>query len=146
MIDNQRIEKYLNQIFSEVDAINSILTCNDEEILESKSLLRSLKYSVVVVAEAIANTLQHILAKKYKVSISGYKEVLTRSRENQVISSELLGKLHPFITFRNMLIHQYWLVDDNLFLKNLRSGIEDFKAFISEINSIVDSLDEEKEV
>jgi len=146
MIDNQRIEKYLNQIFSEVDAINSILTCNDEEILESKSLLRSLKYSVVVVAEAIANTLQHILAKKYKVSISGYKEVLTRSRENQVISSELLGRLHPFITFRNMLIHQYWLVDDNLFLKNLRSGIEDFKAFISEINSIVDSLDEEKEV
>lgn len=144
MIDNQRIEKYLNQIFSEVDAINSILTQNDKEILESKSLLRSLKYSVVVVAEAIANALQHILAKKYKVSISGYKEVLTRSREKQVISSELLGKLHPFITFRNMLIHQYWLVDDNLFLKNLRSGIEDFKAFIIEINRIVNSLDEEK--
>lgn len=144
MIDNQRIKKYLNQIFSEIDAINSILAQNDKEILESRSLLRSLKYSVVVVAEAIANTLQHILAKKYKVSISGYKEVLTRSRENQVISSELLGKLHPFITFRNMLIHQYWLVDDNLFLKNLRSGIEDFKAFIIEINSIVNSLDEEK--
>lgn len=145
MINSQKIEKYLNRISSEIEVINSILSNNDKEILDSKFLLRSLKYSVVVVAEAIANTLQHILAKKYNVSISGYKEVLTKSRENQVISSDLLGKLHPFVTFRNMLIHQYWMVDDNLFLNNIRTGIEDFKAFISEITNIISSLDEDKE-
>ncbi|HEX9971037.1 MAG TPA: HepT-like ribonuclease domain-containing protein [bacterium] len=107
MLNRERLTKYLEQISSEIDIINSILVHNDEEILESKHFLRSLKYSTVVIAEAIANTLQHILAKKFKVTVSGYKEVLIKSRDNQVVSSELLGNLHPFIRFRNMLIHQY---------------------------------------
>ncbi|MCI0494480.1 DUF86 domain-containing protein [candidate division KSB1 bacterium] len=140
MLNRERLTKYLEQISSEIDIINSILVHNDEEILESKHFLRSLKYSAVVIAEAIANTLQHILAKKFKVTVSGYKEVLIKSRDNQVVSSELLGNLHPFIRFRNMLIHQYWDVDDQLFLTNLRSGTKDFQAFINEIERIIESL------
>jgi uncharacterized protein YutE (UPF0331/DUF86 family) len=37
-------------------------------------ILRGLKYSIVLISEAIANTLQHIIAKKYHVSISGYTQ------------------------------------------------------------------------
>ena len=146
MLNSDRITKYLEQISTEIDVINSTIIHDDEKLLDSKQFLRSLKYSTVIIAEAIANTLEHILAKKYKAAVSGYKEVLTKSRENQVISSELLGKLYPFIKFRNMLIHQYWEVDDKLFLKNLRNGIKDFQAFIIEINNILDSSDKEKEI
>lgn len=37
-------------------------------------------------------------------------------------------------------------VDDNFFVKNLRDGIQNFQALIIEINAILDSLNEEKEV
>ena len=143
MINFVRIRKYLQQISDEIAIINSSLKEEDKNIIDSKYHLRSLKYSMVVIAEAIANTLQHLLAKKFNVSVSGYKEVFIKARANHIISDDLYSKLYPFIQFRNMLIHQYWEVDDELFLKNLRAGIGDFEVFIKTVDSILDSLDTE---
>ena len=56
-INHDRIEKYLNDIASEVDDTNSILSRPDEQILGDRHLLKSLKYSVVVIAEAISGVL-----------------------------------------------------------------------------------------
>jgi len=136
-IDFDRIEKYLEQITAEYDVINSILAQLDHEIIQSFHHIRSLKYSMIIVSEAIASTLQHILAIKHNVAISGYKEAFVKAKEYNLISSELLEKLQPFISFRNMLVHHYWKVDDDLFLKNLRSGLGDFQDFMKEINSLL---------
>lgn len=137
LIDVNRIEKYLNKITTELDIINSILLQSNNEILQSSHLIRSLKYSIIVIAEAIANVLHHILAKKHNVAISGYKEIFVKAKEYQIVSSELLGKLQPFFNFRNILVHHYWKVDNNLFIKNLRGGVRDFQNFMKEINSLM---------
>ena len=39
--------------------------------------------------------------------------------------------------FRKMLVHQYWKVDDNVFMKNLREGLDDFRNFVNEIRNII---------
>ena len=33
-----------------------------------------------------------------------------------------------------MLVHQYWRIDDMIFLENLREGIDDFQLFMKEIH------------
>lgn len=133
-VDFSRIDKYLDQIICETEEIKLILQQPNAEIKQSPHLLRSLKYSIIVISEAIANTLQHILAKKYREAVSGYKEVFIKANEHQIISSKLFQRLQPFISFRNMLVHQYWRVDDDIFLKNIRDGLLDFQKFIREIN------------
>lgn len=128
-INHDRIEKYLNDIASEVDDTNSILSRPDEQILGDRHLLKSLKYSVVVIAEAISGVLQHILAKRHNVAIGGYVEAFVKSREYRIVPEDLIERLLPFSRFRNMLVHQYWKVDDRVFLENIRAGIEDFQSF-----------------
>ena len=133
-LDKVRIEKYLDEIINESLVIQQVLKKCDDDIIQSPIYLRGLKYSIILISEAIANTLQHILAKKYNISVNGYSQCFTKAQNNNIISNQLFERLKPFSNFRNMLVHQYWQIDDILFLSNLRSGINDFQLFVKEIN------------
>jgi uncharacterized protein YutE (UPF0331/DUF86 family) len=54
-----------------------------------------------------------------------------------VISTKLLTRLQPFFRFRNMLVHQYWRVDNKVFESDLRNGLNDFRMFVNEIRKII---------
>ena len=129
-VDLERIEKYLGEIAAETEDISQILeNTTDKDILKSKHILKSLKYSTIIIAEAIASTLQHLLAKKHNVVVGGYMDVFNKSISHSLLNEELFERLQPFIIFRNMLVHQYWRVKDEVFIQNLRAGIKDFSSF-----------------
>jgi len=148
-LDDERLGKYLDEIAAETIDIEKILNQkgkkNDGSLIDPH-ILKSFKYSTIVVAEAIASTLQHILAKKYNVVIDGYTAVFSKSKDNNVISAKLLARLQPFVRFRNMLVHQYWRVDNDVFENNLRNGLKDFRLFVAEIKKIIkEDCEEAKE-
>jgi len=139
-LDNERLAKYLDEIASETIDIEKVIGPNGKKrnlLVQDPYILKSLKYSTIVIAEAIASALQHILAKKYNVVIDGYTAVFSKSKDKNVISSKLLTRLQPFVRFRNMLVHQYWRVDNNVFENNLRNGLNDFRLFVAEIKKII---------
>ena len=139
-LDDERLEKYLDEIAAETIDIEKAIRPNSKKnnvLVQDPHILKSLKYSTIVIAEAIASALQHILAKKYNVVIDGYTAVFSKSKDNNVISSKLLTKLQPFVRFRNMLVHQYWRVNNNVFENNLRNGLNDFRLFVAEIKKII---------
>ena len=140
-LDDKRLGKYLDEIAAETIDIEKTIgqkgKKRDDLVQQDPHILKSLKYSTIVIAEAIASTLQHILAKKYNVVIDGYMAVFSRSKENRVISTKLLTRLQPFFRFRNMLVHQYWRVDNQVFESNLRDGLNDFRTFVNEIGKII---------
>lgn len=140
-LDKRRIEKYLDEIAAETLDVEKILEKKNEEILKNNHILKSLKYSTIVIAEAIASTLQHILAKKHNTVVDGYMDVFNKSMICSILTEELLERLKPFIVFRNMLVHQYWRVKDEIFLNNMRMGINDFRDFIINIkNQLKDTV------
>ena len=69
--------------------------------------------------------------------IAGYMASFSESKEHKVIQIELLTRLQPFFRFRNMLAHQYWRVNNKVFISNLRNGLNDFRIFVSEIRKII---------
>ena len=140
-LDDKRLGKYLDEIAAETIDIEKTIgqkgKKSDDLVQQDPHILKSLKYSTIVIAEAIASTLQHILAKKYNVVIDGYMAAFSKSKENQVISTKLLTRLQPFFRFRNMLVHQYWRVDNQVFESNLKDGLNDFRMFVNEIRKII---------
>ena len=148
-LDHDRLQKYLDEIAAETIDVEGLLHQEPRkpiDIVGNPTVLKSLKYSTIVIAEAIASVLQHILAKKHNTVIDGYTSVFTKSKEHKVISTELMARLQPFIRFRNMLVHQYWRVDDNVFENNLRNGLNDFRLFVAEIKkNIREDREEAKE-
>jgi uncharacterized protein YutE (UPF0331/DUF86 family) len=132
-LDPKRIESYLQQIVAEVADLEKALAIPDGQVLSDRAKLKSLKYSVIVIAEAMTGALQHILAKKHSVAVDGYSDALMKSARHKVVDEELLGRLRPFFVFRNMLVHQYWRVQDETFLGNLRVGLNDFREFVRQL-------------
>ncbi|MDZ7700092.1 MAG: HepT-like ribonuclease domain-containing protein [Deltaproteobacteria bacterium] len=135
-IDRKRLNKYLDEIASETIDIERLLAHPDDEIISDQHLMKSLKYSTIVIAEAIAATLQHVLAKRHNAVVEGYMEVFRKTREFSILPADLVSRLQPFLRFRNMLVHQYWRVNDRTFLANLRDGLADFHEFGLEIREL----------
>jgi uncharacterized protein YutE (UPF0331/DUF86 family) len=80
-VNHDRIMKYLNDLAAEMEDIQALLANPDDELLAQSHYIKALKYSTIVVAESMANVLQHALAKEHNVVIRGFTEVFMKARD-----------------------------------------------------------------
>jgi uncharacterized protein YutE (UPF0331/DUF86 family) len=110
---------------------------SDAELLKDLWVLKGLKYSLVEIAEAMANILQHILAKEMGEPVTGYVETIIRAGETNILPNHLSEKIKPFFDFRNSLIHRYWIISDEKLLSLVRENQIDFLTFIEAIEDYI---------
>ena len=136
MINRVRVKKYLNEIKRNTSDLRTLIDKND---LAPESLaLKAAKYILIELAEAMANTVQHILAKDKGIAVSGYVDTFIKGKKYNIISDNTFQRLKPFFDFRNSLIHRYWTIDDNLLITNIKNGVDDFDRFVQEIEAYLD--------
>jgi uncharacterized protein YutE (UPF0331/DUF86 family) len=139
-IDIDKIQKYLFEIRARHREIEELLlNKSDTEILAEPWVLKGLKYTLIEIAEAMANTLQHILAKDMGEPVAGYVETITRAGEKNIVPEALSRKIKPFFDFRNSLIHRYWYISDEKLLSLVRENSMDFISFIEAIENYIRS-------
>ncbi len=129
--DPVRIRQYLTEIRRNSLELNQLIDQN--ELTPESVPLKAAKYILIELAEAMCNTLQHILAKDKGLAVSGYIDAISKGHENGILSEQLFQRLKPFFDFRNSLIHRYWTVDEDRLINNVLKGRGDFDAFIEEI-------------
>ncbi|BBO80281.1 DUF86 domain-containing protein [Desulfosarcina ovata] len=132
-IDPIRITGYLTEIRRNSTALQELIEKN--ELYPDSIPLKAAKYILIELAEAISNTIQHILAKQKGIPVSGYIDTIVKAHDHALISEDLFQKLKPFFDFRNSLIHRYWIIDDQKLIENIKKGKKDFDQFIDEIES-----------
>ncbi len=130
-IDNIRINRLLVEITKNSSDLESLIQKN--QLAPDSVELKAAKYILIEIAEGIAHILQHLLAKKEGLAVSGYLDTLAKGYKTGVISEKLFNKLKPFMHFRHSLVHRYWTIDDTLLIKNIISGYKDFHQFVEEI-------------
>ena len=136
-LDLIRLKKYLSDI---VHSANELRQITQKNSLRPDSIeLKAAKYLLIELAEAMSNTLQHILAKQKGVAVTGYIDTISKGYKEGIISKELFHKLKPFFDFRNSLVHRYWIIDDEKLIENIHSGQNDFDQFADKIESYMQS-------
>ena len=137
-IDIEKIQQYLSEIKTRHHEIEELLLkSSNAQILEEPWVLRGLKFTLIEIAEALANTLQHILAKDMGEPVVGYVETIIRAGETNILTESLSKKLKPFFDFRNSLIHRYWFISDEKLLTLVRENKTDFVSFIEAIENYI---------
>ena len=140
-IDKKRITQYLHDILSNTRDIENLLKeYGDDEIIGNKHLLKSLKYSLLEISEAMSLVLQHVLAKQHGIPVKGYIDTIKRASEYNIIPQELSISLKPFFDFRNALVHRYRTIDNKKLLDNCKSGLKDFFTFIETIEKFLSDI------
>lgn len=133
-VDIDKISRYLLEIKSRGYELNRLLAdSTDAALLNDPWKVKGLKYTLVEIAEAMANTLQHILAKNMGEPVTGYVETILRAGDKGILPPEIVKKLKPFFDFRNSLIHRYWIISDEKLLSLTRENLGDFDVFVQAI-------------
>src|SRR3990172_9944904 len=100
-IDRQRIEHYLYDIKKNTIELEDLLNkYTDDALFQDPYIIKAVKYILIEIAEAMANTLQHILAKSLGQPVSGYMDTLLKAKENGILTAGLFFRLNPFFKFR----------------------------------------------
>src|SRR5574337_838779 len=141
-VDKKRIIQYLHDILSNTrDVENLLKEYSNDEIIRNKHLLKSLKYSLLEISEAMSLVLQHILAKQHGIPVKGYVDTIKKAADYNIIPQGLSLSLKPFFDFRNALVHRYWTIDDKILLNNCKLGLKDFFAFIETIEKFLSGIE-----
>jgi uncharacterized protein YutE (UPF0331/DUF86 family) len=131
--DPIRIKSYFAEIRKNSSELNQLI---DQNELKAESLpLKAAKYLLIELAEAMSNTIQHILAKEKGVAVSGYIDSVMKAHQHGLLSADLFQRLKPFFDFRNSLIHRYWSIEDDRLIENIKNGRDDFDRFVEEIEA-----------
>ena len=56
----------------------------------------------------MANTLQHLLARRWGKVVDSYLGLIDEAMKREVMDRDLLARLKFFFRFRNLLVHRYW--------------------------------------
>ena len=141
-LDEHRLKKYLQEITRGAEDLKSLV--RENSLLPGSVPLKAAKYLLIELAEGLANTLQHILAKEKGLPVSGYLDSLAKGFEQKIISEDLFNRMKPFLEFRNTLVHRYWVVDDARLIGNILQGQNDFARFVAEIEDWLKNWKAEK--
>lgn len=96
--------------------------------------IRAMKYTLIVLVEAICNLCRHILAKKTHVVVEEYMEAILKMQEKDFLSDGMVEKLVPLTKLRHQLIHGYWKTDDRRLFSETKNSLGVIKQFIKDLN------------
>jgi uncharacterized protein YutE (UPF0331/DUF86 family) len=84
-------------------------------------------------AELIFDIGNHILSAQLGVHATDYRDIVRRMAQRKVISDSLGARLERLSGFRNVLVHGYMELDQDLVLDNLFKAPQDFTDFMIEV-------------
>jgi uncharacterized protein YutE (UPF0331/DUF86 family) len=103
------------------------------ERLEHDVMLRwAVEHGLHIAAEALFDAGTNILAGEFHERPDEYREIPLRLFARRVISDATAKRLESLAGFRNVLVHDYAVVD----IRRLHAGLErldDFEAFVADV-------------
>lgn len=68
---------------------------------------------------------------------SSEEDIINLLEKNKIISKNISSKIQEMKGFRNILVHKYGKIDDEMAFENISKGISDFSEIIEEIEKIL---------
>lgn len=136
MLDKNRILSKLDELDSYIKELESIKPKTYKEYTSSIEKKRSCERLLHILIESVIDVCAHIV-KGLRLGLPAEEEDLFEKLEkNKIISKKTKQKLKSMRGFRNILVHRYADVDNELVFENL-GHINDFENFKKEIGSFL---------
>jgi len=95
----------------------------------------SIRYNIVVLVETILAISIHILVNKYGLKPETYSEVIEALCEKLDIKCR--SDLVALVKMRNLLIHRYWKIDDELMYRSVKRDFRCAEEFINKVLELI---------
>lgn len=138
MIDEDRVLRLLRSIADDT-AVLRLEAEAGEERRRDPIWLRGIKYTFVTAIEACVDVAQHICATEGWGPPADNGDAVRLLGVHGVLTAELAISMRKAVGFRNVLVHDYIEVDDEIVVGRLKS-LSDLDEFVRQVAAYVTGL------
>lgn len=134
MVDAERVAALIQRLRGEIAYLDRQAAADRSLLRADEERLSGLKYRFVTALETVVNITQHLCAAQGWGPPTSNADSVVRLAANDVLDHDLATRLARAVGFRNVLVHQYADVDDDLVVANLEH-VGDLTAFAASVAS-----------
>ena len=137
-IRKTEIEHKLVEIDNYLDQIQETLPKNEESFIESGIKKHGI-YKLIELAIENIIKICSMINSDLKLGVPSDEEnIIINLVKKNILTKELAEKIKNMKGFRNILVHRYGEISDELAFEVINSDIEDFERFKKEISDFLD--------
>ncbi len=131
MVDEGRVLRLLRSVTDDLAVLNQE-SAADEARRRDPIWLRGVKYTFVTAIEACVDVAQHICAAEGWGPPADNGDAARLLGEHGVLTAELAASVRKAVGFRNVLVHEYVEVDDEVVISRL-ADLGDLEKFVRDV-------------
>ena len=135
MVDEVRVARLLRAATDDLAFLAAEAGADDER-RRDPMWLRGLKYSFVTMIEACVDVAQHLCAARGWGPPRTNADAMRLLGDHGVLDPGLGDRLRRAVGFRNVLVHEYVEVDDEVVVARL-DDLGDVRAFVSAVSRLL---------
>ncbi|MBI4745550.1 MAG: DUF86 domain-containing protein [Deltaproteobacteria bacterium] len=129
-VDREKIAQRISEIQAAIDSLEGYAVMDAARFLSDGERVAAAKYHLLTMIEGCMSICTHIATKQMHKVPEGYGTCFKLMSEGRVIDDGLSDSLSRMAGFRNLVIHQYWAIDNHKVHKFIGPGIKDVKRYI----------------
>lgn len=139
MVDEVRVLRLLRSVTDDVSVLHG--ESDAGQIRRADPIwLRGIKYTFVTAIEACVDVAQHLCSAEGWGPPADNGDAVRLLGERGVLSTDLAISMRKAVGFRNVLVHDYVEVSDEIVLDRLRS-LDDLESFVAAVTRFIDPGD-----
>jgi uncharacterized protein YutE (UPF0331/DUF86 family) len=135
MVDEDRVLRLLRSITDDVSVLKSESEAGKDR-REDPIWLRGVKYTFVTAIEACVDVAQHICATEGWGPPADNGDAVRLLGDHGVCAPGLARSIRQAVGFRNVLVHDYARVNDDIVIDRLKS-LGDLEEFVSQVAAFI---------
>jgi len=130
MVDRILIERILTDIRSHVQDLTDASDITLESYRTEKRTRRFVERTLHILIEACIDVAQHIITDEKLREPESYRDTFAILAENGILRPGDLESFENMASFRNLLVHYYESVDDEIVYGIFKQNLSDFDLFV----------------
>lgn len=126
MIDVTRLRSVLDAVLADVDRLDAF-----RQRLDDPAILDAAKYRLVTAIEGLISAGRHVIASAGLRGPETYADTFAVLEEASRLDGSLARRGQQMARFRNLLVHGYAEVDDEIVREILATRLDDLRALVA---------------
>ena len=132
-IDEEVVQGRIDLIMDNLDVLEEMALMDAPEFTDSKRDVLAAKHALQESIESSLDIAGHIIAAKGFRRPRDYKDIFKVLREENIIDEKLSVRLQEMAKFRNLLVHQYSVIENQRVHEILREDVNDIKEYVKHV-------------
>jgi uncharacterized protein YutE (UPF0331/DUF86 family) len=140
MLEKSVINKKLNELDKNLALLNELKELSVDQLSDSLKEQWAVFYGLQISIQITIDIGSHILAALKENHIEEYSDIIYKLAKIRVIPEDFAKKIKGMPGLRNLLVHEYGIIDIEKIHDVLQNNLSDFEEFQTYIRKYINSI------